>query len=140
MSQTKTYSLDILTPQRQFFSGEVEALTIRPPDGSLTVLAGHAPLIAPFGPGCLGIKTEGEWREAFHSEGFMEVSRTQVVIFAQLCEWADEIDSGEALEEKQRAEELLRQKQSFNEHRLAEIALARAMARLKISQQRINLK
>ncbi len=128
-----TYLLDILTPERPFFSDQVEALTVYAPDGSITILAGHAPLITPLEAGSLKIKVDGQWKEAFHSEGFMDVSRNGVVVFAQSCEWPENIDTHRALEAKRRAEEALRQKQSIKEHKLSQLALTRAMARLRIS-------
>lgn len=134
-----TFPLDILTPERQFFSAQAEALTIQAPDGSLTILAGHAPLVAPFTPGSLSIKTDGVWREAFHSSGFLEVLREGVIVFAGACEWPEDIDEKRAEEAKRRAEERLRQRKSVNEHRNSQIALARAMARLKLARKHVNL-
>ena len=128
-----TYLLDILTPERLFFSGQVEALTVYAHDGSITTLAGHAPLITPLEAGSLQIKTDGQWKEAFHAEGFMDVTRTGVVVFVQSCEWPENIDPHRAMEAKIRAEEKLRQKQSIKEHQLSQLALTRAMARLRIT-------
>jgi F-type H+-transporting ATPase subunit epsilon len=133
---SRTYLLDILTPEHPFFSGQVEALTVYAPDGSITVLGGHAPLITPLEAGSLQIKTEGQWKEAFHAEGFMEVTRTGVVVFAQSCEWPENIDPHRALEAKLRAEERLRQRQSIKEHKLSQLALTRAMARLHITRHK----
>ncbi|MDD4715414.1 MAG: ATP synthase F1 subunit epsilon [Oscillospiraceae bacterium] len=135
----KTFPLDILTPEHQFFSTHAEALTIQAPDGSLTILAGHAPLVAPFIPGSLSVKVNGEWKEAFHSSGFLEVLREGVIVFAQACEWPENIDEKRALEAKRRAEERLRQRQSINEHQNSQIALARAMVRLQLARKHINL-
>ena len=131
---SRIYLLDILTPERPFFSGQVEALTVYLPDGSITILSGHAPLIAPLEAGSLKIKIDGQWKEAFHSEGFMDVNGNGVVVFAQSCEWPENIDTQRALDAKKRAEEALRQKQSIKEHKLSQLALTRAMARLRISR------
>ena len=128
------YSLEILTPERQFFQGQVQALTIPAPDGELTVLAGHAPLIVPLVVGVLRIKQEDSWKEAFTSEGFMEVRADGVLVFSQACEWPQEIDARRAQAAERRAAERLRQKRSKNEHKQSKIAMARAMARLRVSQ------
>ena len=106
----RTYALEILTPERQFFSGQVQALTIPAPDGALTVLAGHAPLIVPLVVGVLRIKQDDVWQEAFTSEGFMEVRSSSVLVFTQACEWPQEIDARRAQAAEQRAAERLRQK------------------------------
>jgi F-type H+-transporting ATPase subunit epsilon len=136
---SKTYQLDILTPEREFFSGQVEALIITAPDGELAILADHAPIVAPLVVGSFKIKTDGKWKEAFNSEGFLEVSKLGVVLFAQACEWPEDIDIKRAEESKRRSEERLRQQQSINEYKGSKIALARAMARLRVTRQKYNL-
>jgi len=126
----KLFNLQIFTPEREFFSGDVEAVTADAPDGSVMILADHVPFIMPVKIGNIGIKKDGEWESSVNSEGFMEVRREGVLIFVQACERPEEIDARRAEEAKQRAEEQLRQKQSMNEYKQSKIALARAMARL----------
>jgi len=126
----KLFNLKIFTPEREFFSGDVEALTADAPDGSVMVLADHAPFIMPVSIGNIGIKQDGKWETSVNSEGFMEVRREGVLIFVQACEHPDEIDTRRAEEARRRAEEHLRQKQSMSEYKQSKIALARAMARL----------
>ena len=126
-----TFELSIMTPERQFFSGQVEALTITGIDGKMTVLAGHAPMVASLAVGEISIKQDGVWREAVNSEGFMEVLQDSVVVFVQACEWPEDIDMRRAEEAKHRAEERIRQRQSIWENKSSKIALARAMVRLR---------
>jgi len=126
----KLFNLEIFTPEREFFSGDVEALTVDAPDGNVMILADHAPFIMPVSIGNIGIKKDGEWEKSVNSEGFMEVRREGVLIFVQACERPDEIDARRAEEAKRRAEEHLRQKQSMSEYKQSKIALARAMVRL----------
>ena len=40
----KTFELSVMTPEKQFFSGSVEAVTVMGLDGEITVLADHAPM------------------------------------------------------------------------------------------------
>ena len=127
----KTFNLKIFTPEREFFDGEVEGVSADAPDGSIMVLADHAPFIMPVVIGHIGIKQNGEWERSVSSEGFMEVRHDGVVIFVQACEHPDEIDARRAEEAQRRAEEQLRQKQSMSEYKTSKVALARAMARLQ---------
>ncbi|NLB36131.1 MAG: ATP synthase F1 subunit epsilon [Clostridiales bacterium] len=136
---SKTYKLDILPPEREFFSGQVEALIITAPDGELAILADHAPIVAPLVVGSFKMKIDGEWREAFNSEGFLEVSKLGTVLLAQACEWPEDIDIRRAEQSKRRSEEKLRQQRSINEYKGSKIALARAMARLRVTKQKYNL-
>ena len=134
-----TFSLDILTPERHFYSGPVEALTFTAYDGEWTVLKGHAPMIVVLRPGTVQIKAGGQWKKAINSEGYMEVSHKGVVLFAQTCDWPEEIDRMEEERAKKRAQEALRQSHSQAEFRANQIMLARAMARLRNSRNPVNL-
>ena len=127
----KLFNLQIFTPEREFFNGDVEAISANAPDGSIMILADHAPLVMPVVVGKIGIKKDGIWDESVNSEGFMEVRHEGVLIFVQACEHPDEIDTRRAEEARLRAEERLRQKQSMSEYKQSKIALARAMARLQ---------
>jgi len=128
----KLFNLKIFTPEREFFDGDVEGVTANAPDGSVMILADHAPFIMPVCIGTIGIKKDSEWEHSVNSEGFMEVRHDGVVIFVQTCEHPDEIDERRALEARTRAEEQLRQKQSMSEYKQSKIALARAMTRLQV--------
>jgi len=130
----KLFNVKILTPEREYFDGEVEAVTVSAPDGSVTVLADHAPFIMPVVVGTIKMKIDGEWEESINTEGFMEVRHHGTLIYVQACENPEEIDIRRAEEAKTRASEHLRQKQSMSEYKQSQLALARAMARLKITQ------
>lgn len=129
------FHLEILTPERHFFNGEVEAITVNAPNGQITILANHAPLIVPLSTaGEIRIKQNGQWRIAVSSEGFLETTATETLVFVQACEWPEEIDENRALAAERRAQELLRQKRSIAEYKQTQMALARAMARLRVSK------
>ncbi|MHB1150807.1 MAG: ATP synthase F1 subunit epsilon [Eubacteriales bacterium] len=128
------FKLEVITPVRQFLQADVEAATILCLDGEITILANHAPMVAALKIGALKIKENGTWRSAFQSEGFIVVRPDEVLIFAQTCEWPEEIDIARAEEAMNRALEKLRHKQSINEHKHTGISLTRALTRLKIGK------
>lgn len=127
------FSLDVLTPERQFFSGSVEALTVTLPDGLLTVLARHRPMVAALEPGELKYLKDGEWQLCASSDGFLEVTPDRVIVFVQTCEEPGEIDEARARDAAERERARLAGKQSLREHELTRIALARAMTRLAVT-------
>ncbi|MDR0812783.1 MAG: ATP synthase F1 subunit epsilon [Oscillospiraceae bacterium] len=130
-----TFELTILTPEREFYRAQAEAVTVKVHDGFMTILANHAPMIASVDIEVLKIKDEnGQWREAFSSEGFIEVRRDGVFLFTQTCEWPEEIDARRAEEALQRAQEKLRQQRSMVEYQNSKMQIARAMERLKVSK------
>ncbi len=135
-----TFHLDIMTPEHLFFSGKVQALTVSTTDGGMTILRDHAPICAPLVVGSIYIKQDGEWREAFQSEGFLVVDEQGTHVFVQACEWPENIDAIRAEQARQRAAERLRQKQSNFEYQWTRVAMARAVARLRITRMDINHK
>lgn len=132
------FELQIMTPEREFFSGQAESLTLSSVDGRLGILAGHAAMVAPVEIGELDITVKGQQKKAFNSEGFVEVLHNHVLLFVQACEWPEEIDADRAARAVQIERERLRQKQSVAEYKSAKLALSRAMERLRISGQNIN--
>ena len=131
----KTFHLEIIATDRIFFSGEVEHLVITAIDGLLGIMAGHEPLVTCLPTGELKYLVDGEWKYAAISEGFIQVMPDSSIILADTCELPEEIDIKRAQEAQERAEELLRQKQSIREYYETQAALNRAMNRLKVSQK-----
>jgi len=130
----KLFNLKIFTPEREFFDGDVEAVSADAPDGNVMILADHAPFIMPIEVGTIRIKQDDKWDESVNSKGFLEVHNEGALIFVQACEHPDEIDARRAEDAKQRAEEHLRQKRSMVEYKHSKIALARAMTRLQLAR------
>ena len=132
------YKIDIITPERMFYSGEIESLVLDTPDGKRGIMAGHTPMIVAVAIGEIDLKIDGKWKKAFSSEGFIEVTPSGLTMMAQTVEWPEEIDARRAAEAEKRAQERLRQKQSLNEYHSTMSSLARAMARLRIKKN-INM-
>lgn len=127
------FNLDIITPERKFFGGRAEELVIDSPGGKMGVLAHHVPMVAAVSIGEIDIKDEGgQWLKCFTAEGFMEVRPGGVVIMAQVVEWPEEIDERRAAEEREKAQEQIRQNQSLREYHATMTSLAKAMARLRV--------
>ena len=131
----KTFQLEIIATDRVFFRGECEHLVITAIDGLLGIMAGHEPLVTVLPTGELKYMVDGEWKFAAISEGFIQVMPDKAVILADSCELPEEIDIKRAEEARQRAEELMKQKQSIMEYYQTQAALNRAMNRLKVSQK-----
>ena len=129
-----TFKLEVLTPRREFYSGDVEAVTIVLEDGEMTLLKDHEPMLAALEIGEMRIKTADGWKNAFASQGFVEVRPDETLIFVQTCEWPDDIDEARAEETRQRAAEAMRQKLSIIEYKESQAALARSMMRLRVKK------
>ena len=128
------FNLEIVTPERKFFSGTVEMVILKTPEGEMGILEGHVPMVVAVDIGPIRIMQNGQWREAVLTEGFMEIKPDKVVIMTDTAEWPEEIDINRAIAAKQRAEERLQRQISQIEYIRAKAALARAMARLKVAK------
>lgn len=126
------FYLEIITPEKVFFQGEVESVNIPSIGGACTVMAGHQPMVFATEPGTIRITADGAEREAFMSEGFIEVRPDETVAFAQAVEWPEDIDERRAQDAKERAEEMVRRNRSAAEYQLNRLALQRAFARLRV--------
>ena len=132
------FRLEIMTPERMFLQEDVESLNVTTVDGKLQILKGHAPITAPLAIGIIEVKREGVWKSAFQSEGFLEVNKEGVFVFAQACEWPENIDARRAEEAERRIKERMRQQRSMVEYQWSKNALARAAARLRLKGKNVN--
>ncbi len=133
------YTLEIITPERIFFRGEVESVIIPTSDGYMSIQKMHEPMVASIVVGDMKLFADGEWLQCTTTDGFVEVRPDETIIFSQAVEWPEEIDLRRAQEARERAEEQLRQKKSHQEYMQNQIALARAMVRLRVGRRNRNL-
>ena len=130
------FYLEVVTPERKFFEGEAEMVIIKTPEGEMGVLKDHEPAVIAIEAGTIKIQVEGKWKEAAVAQGFMEITREKTIALVDTAEWPEEIDVNRALEAKKRAEERLQQNTAHMEHLRSQAALARALARLKVTKLR----
>src|SRR3990170_4387188 len=84
--------LEIVTPERQAYSDDVDAVTCPGIVGELGVLPHHAPLLSTLGVGELRIR-KGDQEEYFAiAGGFLQVRPDKVVVMAETADMASEID------------------------------------------------
>ena len=130
MALPEKIRLEIVTPERPLFSGDVERVTVPAKQGYLGILPGHAPLLAELGIGHIGYSAGGKSEVFSCCWGFVEVLPDRVVVLTQTAERASEIDSNRANQAKQRAERRLFSKDANLDFVRAELALRRAISRL----------
>ena len=128
------FRLEVFTPYRMFFAGNVEFISLRLPDGEIGVLANHSPCTAPVETGLLRIKTDrGEWRNTFISSGILEVTEIKTVLMVDTAEWPNEIDTERALEAGKQARESLKTAMFKFEIDQAHDKIKRSEVRLKVA-------
>ena len=126
--------LEVITPERLFYAGEIELVIARTLSGDEGFMANHAWACKLLDTGELWIQEKGskEYRIAAISGGYIDVQKT-IVIFTDSAEWPDEIDAERALRAKERAEtSLMAFPNKGIEIDLAKIAIAKALTRINV--------
>lgn len=124
--------LQIITPDRKFYEGEVSMVEFTTTEGEIGVYLNHIPVTAMIAPGILKIHEEDGVKEAALLSGFAEILPEKVVIMAEVVEWPDEIDKSRADEAKIRAERRLKDQSGESNIMRAELALRRSLVRLSL--------
>jgi len=130
MEQTP-FPLTIFCPEKDFFEGDVYEVVFSTPEGSIGIMAGHAPLFAAVSEGILEIFADGDWRTAAVGQGFCEISVDKSEFYLDTAEWADDIDVARASEALARAEHRIHSTLSRQEYLRTQASMSRALARLK---------
>lgn len=128
------FKLSIITPEKEYFNGEVEEVIIGTVSGPMGVLAHHINSVVALRPYVTEYVSDGNKFKVFTSSGTAKVIDNVVVITVDACESPDEIDVNRAKEAKTRAEERITKKDGVDLKR-AEAALMRSLTRIKASGQ-----
>ena len=133
---SETFGLEIYASNKRAYAGRAQKLVIPAVDGEEGFLAHHANVVAAIIPGEMRFEdAEGKEHVFAVSSGFVEMINNRAKLFCLSVESPEEINIRRAQEAKDRAEEQLRQKQSIMEYHRNQLALARAMTRLKITHK-----
>ncbi len=131
--------LEIVTPEKIIYSGDVDQITVETVDGRIAILPHHVNLFTKIKPGELHFKIADKEQFLAVTGGFLEVSANKITILADYAIHADEVDVEKALAAQKRAEELLKKSEGqLNEREYAELqaALGRALLELDIANKR----
>ena len=126
----KSFRLEIISPDRIFYTNDVTMVEYNTVDGEVGVYAEHIPMTQIIAPGRLTITEENGQKTAALLSGFVEITPEKVTILAEAVEWPQNIDVARARRARQRAQQILEQETDEQETALAEAALARALVRL----------
>ena len=130
----KSFRLEIISPDRIFYTNDVTMVEYNTVDGEVGVYAEHIPMTQIIAPGRLTITEENGQKTAALLSGFVEITPEKVTILAEAVEWPQNIDVARARRARQRAQQILEQEPDERETALAEAALARALVRLDTAE------
>lgn len=103
--------LEIITPSKMFYRGEVELVIVRTLEGDEGFMYGHSWACKLLDIGELWIREKDSPKNEFKigavAGGFIDV-KDSIIIYTDAVEWSEDIDKGRVLEDKAAAEEWLR--------------------------------
>ncbi|MFI4993366.1 MAG: ATP synthase F1 subunit epsilon [Solirubrobacterales bacterium] len=92
MARTK-FPVEVLTPEGEVFSEEVEMLSTRTSIGSIGVLANHEPVLAMLEPTELRLyRTESEVVRVAQAEGYLQFAENRALVLVEEAITPDAID------------------------------------------------
>lgn len=133
----KQFTLEILTPDKCVFIGEVTSFQAPSKEGYFQVLYNHTPFLAALRVGRVKVGTAEGTKYFAISGGFAEISKNKVFLLAETAEAAENIDQMRAREAKERADRRLHERREGREEmdfERARLSLMRALNRLSVAQ------
>jgi len=138
-----TFHLDLVTPDRAVVREDVEELVVPTLNGSVGILAGHAPLLALLAPGEAAYRRGSSTQYLALTGGYVEVLPERVTVLAVTAEGPHEIDVERARSSREKAEKAITtlsrtpppEGAEDPEFREAEARLHRAVVRLQVAKR-----
>lgn len=130
----KSIQLEVITPSKLFYKGDVELVIVRTLTGDEGFMANHTWACKLLAAGELWIQEAGskDFKIAALAGGYVDV-KDEIVIFADAAEWPEDIDISRAQMEKHKAEDwLTHPSQDDSEIARAKIAIAKSLTRMNV--------
>jgi F-type H+-transporting ATPase subunit epsilon len=130
------FKVEVLTPEGEVFSGEVEMLSTRTGVGSIGILAGHVPLLAMLDPTELRLyQAENDVIRYAQGEGYLQVAPSGTLVLVDEVFDVDDLDAGDLRDRLSRAEQTLETAEEESEEaRQADRECRRYRAFLRIAE------
>jgi F-type H+-transporting ATPase subunit epsilon len=128
-----TVHCDIVSAEKEIFSGLVEMVIATGITGEVGINYGHAPLLTELKPGPIRVIKQGGTEEIFYlSGGYLEVQPYQIKVLADTALRAGDLDEAAVLEAKKKAEHAVMNKTADMDYSRA---LTEAAAQLRTIQE-----
>jgi len=130
-----TIHVDIVSAEKEIYSGRAEIVFAPLVTGEVGILPRHAPLLARMKPGEVRVRTGTEELFFYVSGGLLEVQPYVVTVLADTALRARDLDEAAALKAKELAEEALHNRQASINYAKELAELSEAVARLRTIQK-----
>ena len=114
------FQVEVLTPEGEVFSDEVEMVSTRTTVGSIGILAHHQPLLGMLDPTELRLyKSDSDVIRYAQGEGFLQVYGNRALLLVDEIFEIDDLDSGDLEDRLRRAEDEIEKSEEDTEERRA---------------------
>lgn len=132
---SKKINLKIITHEKEVLNEDVDAIYSRGVDGEFGILPDHQPFMSALDIGVTKIEKDGQSELFATIGGIFQFKDNQAIILTDLAERGSDIDVTRAKAAKKRAEARLGSHEVEVDTARAQIALAKALARLKAAMK-----
>jgi F-type H+-transporting ATPase subunit epsilon len=129
-----TLNLRVMAPNRTVLNSEVEEIILSSNTGQIGILPNHAPLLTALNIGVMKLRIGNQWTAVALMGGFAQIDQNQITILVNEAEKATDINSQEAQEAFENAQNVTSQAVGKKQIIEANLSLKRAKARLEASQ------
>lgn len=132
-----TFHLQVLSPVKKIFDGEVERISLPSPTGEMEVLPRHMSIVTPLTFGEVSIKRNGGLVDVYTiGKGLFFISKNEASLLIEDVKSSDEISESAVLEARKRAEEILAKGLTKEEKLQGAYLLRRSLIDLKLIKKR----
>lgn len=135
-----TFHLEILSPERIFYTGDCQSLTLPISDGMIGIMAHHSPLTAAIPDGEITFTdSNGKMVVCAVTHGMADVADNCVTVLCESALYPHEIDEESERKAAQEAMLEMKSKQGKKDYILWQLSLNKAVNRLKVKKKNQNI-
>ena len=124
-----TIHLDIVSAEKELFSGTCEMIYAPAAEGEVGITPRHSPLITRLKPGEVRAVVSGGEEQSFYiNGGILEVQPHVVTVLSDTGARADDLDEAAAQSAKEEAERALSDRSAVMDYAKAQVQMAEAVA------------
>lgn len=131
----KTIHFKIITPEKVVFEDDVTSITAQGVQGSFGILPNHVPFMSALAVDTAKVLKGGKELVFSIIGGAFQFKNNEAIILTEVAELGSDIDTTRAQLAKERAEAKIASAETQRDIKIANAALARAMARLKAASR-----
>ncbi len=133
---SKKINLKIITHEKEVFNDVVDGIYSKSVEGEFGILPDHQPFMSALDIGVTKAEKDGQFEYFTTMGGIFQFKNNEALILTDLAEKGTDIDVTRAKSAKERAEARIGSHEVEIDNARAQIALAKALARLKAAGQK----